>query len=191
MIIGFTGRIAAGKETVKHFLVEKGFIYVETSQILKEELLRRGKAVTREHMQDLGDELRARDGLGALIKLVLEKIDYHRNRDTHFILDSLRNAGEVEYLRSVADDFILIAVDAPQRMRFERILSRGKTHDPKTWEEFLVIDSRDYFDPGNPHGQQVRDCMEKADFLIVNDSDVEKGTRAMEKIWEEIEERVK
>ncbi len=189
MIIGFTGRIAAGKETIKHFLVEKGFVYMETSQVLKDELSRRGMELTRKNMQDLGDELRAKDGNGALMKLVLEKIDYSNNKDKHFILDSLRNAGEADYLREHADDFVLIAVDAPQQMRFERMLSRGKPHDPKTWEEFLIIDNRDYFDETNPHGQQVRDCMACADFLIVNDGDISSSIKEIERIWVEIEKR--
>jgi dephospho-CoA kinase len=190
MIIGFTGRIAAGKESVKHFLVDKGFTYVETSQVLKEELSRRGMEITRTNMQDLGDELRAKDGHGALMKLVLEKINYVNNRDKHFILDSLRNAGEADFLREHADEFILIAVDAPQRLRFERILSRGKTHDPKTWEEFLVIDNRDYFDESNPFGQQVRDCMERADFLIVNDGALEDSVKKIQEIWGEIRKKI-
>lgn len=189
MIIGFTGRIAAGKETVKSFLVQKGFRYVETSQVLKDELSRRGMEITRENMQDLGDELRARDGLGALMKLVLERIDYENNKNKHFILDSLRNAGEADYLRKQANSFILIAVDAPQRLRFERILSRGKPHDPKTWEEFLLVDNRDYCDENNPHGQQVKYCMERADFMVINDDDKQKAMKQIERIWKEIEKR--
>mgnify|MGYP001609705850 CR=1 FL=1 len=187
MIIGFTGRIAAGKESVKHFLVEQGFVYVETSQVLKEELSRRRMEITRKNMQDLGDELRVKYGLGVLMKLLLEKTDNKKN----YIFDSLRNAGEVDYLRKHVKDFILIAVDAPQEIRFQRILSRGKASDPRTWDEFLVIDNRDYFDESNPHGQQVRDCMARADFLIVNDADIAKSLKEVETIWEKIKERVR
>ena len=56
MIIGLTGRIAAGKETLTEFLRKKGFIYIETSKILNKELEKRGLEITRKNQQDVGDE---------------------------------------------------------------------------------------------------------------------------------------
>ena len=182
MIIGFTGRIAAGKETIKSFLVDKGFEYIETSEVLREELNRRRMEITRKNMQDLGDELRKKQGPGILMKLLLEKADSKKN----YIFDSLRNAGEVDFLRKNVKDFILIAVDAPRELRFKRILQRGKASDPKTWDTFLEVDNRDYFDPHNPHGQQVKQCIEKADYLIINDGSLEEIKKKIEKIYGEI-----
>jgi len=36
-----------------------------------------------------------------------------------------------------------LAVDANEKIRFERLLVRGEKKDPKTWEEFLEMDKRD------------------------------------------------
>ena len=49
MIIGITGRIGAGKETLIQFLVDQGFEYIVTSKILSEELEDRGLPITREN----------------------------------------------------------------------------------------------------------------------------------------------
>jgi len=185
MIIGLTGRIAAGKETLTDFLRKKEFIYLETSKMLTEELRKRGLEVNRWNMQNLGDELRNKLGPGALMKMLLEKTKPSKN----YIFDSLRNAREVEFLRNNVKDFVLIAVDAPQKIRFERILKRNKPSDPKTWEEFLKIDNRDFFDETNPMGQQVGKCMEIADFKIVNDADLEKSMKEIEEVWEKIKKR--
>lgn len=182
MIIGLTGRIAAGKETLTDFLRKKGFIYVKTSKVLIEELEKRDLEITRANMQDLGDEIREKYGAGGLMKILLEKIEPGKN----YIFDSLRNSGEVEFLRKNAKDFILIAVDAPQKIRFERILKRNKPSDPKIWEEFLKIDNRDFFDETNSMGQQVGKCIELADFKIVNDSDLKKSMKEIEEIWGKI-----
>ena len=73
MIIGLTGRIGAGKETLTQFLREKGFKYLETSKLLTEELEKRGLPITRKNQQDLGDELRQKAGAGALMKIFLNK----------------------------------------------------------------------------------------------------------------------
>ena len=185
MIIGLTGRIAAGKETLTEFLRKKGFVYLETSKMLAEELEKRGLEVNRWNMQNLGDELRGKDGPGALMKMLLEKTETGKN----YIFDSLRNAGEAEFLRNNAKGFVLIAVDAPQKLRFERILKRNKPSDPKTWEEFLKIDNRDFFDENNPMGELVGKCMEVADFIVMNDADLEKSKKEIEDVWEKIKKR--
>ena len=182
MLIGLTGRIGAGKETLTAFLREKGFIYLETSEMLKEELKKRGLEVNMWNMQNLGDELRQKYGPGALMKMLLEKTEPNKN----YIFDSLRNPGEAEFLKNNVKDFILIAVDAPQKIRFERILKRDKPSDPKTWEGFLKVDNRDFFDENNPLGQQVGKCMELADFKIINGSDLKKSMREIEQIWEKL-----
>lgn len=179
MIIGMTGRIAAGKETLTDFLRKKGFVYFKTSTILAEELEKRGLEVNRWNMQNLGDELRGKDGPGALMKMLLEKTEPGKN----CIFDSLRNPEEAEFLKNNARDFILVAVDAPQKLRFERIIKRGKPSDPKTWEDFLKIDNRDFSDRENPMGQQVGKCMALADFSINNDSTLEEFQRQIAEFY--------
>jgi dephospho-CoA kinase len=136
-------------------------------------------------MQNLGDELRGKDGPGALMKMLLKKTEPEKN----YIFDSLRNAGEAEFLKNNVKDFVLIAVDAPQKLRFERTLKRNKSYDPKNWDEFLKIDNRDFFDESNPMGQQVGKCMEAADFKIMNDADLEKSKKEIEDVWEKIKKR--
>jgi len=185
MLIGITGRIGAGKETLTSFFRDKGFKYYESSAILIEELARRGMEITRINMQDLGDEWRKEGGAGALMQKLLEKLDLKEN----CIIDSLRNAGEVDYLRENVKDFILIAVDADQKLRFKRIVERGKFSDPKTWEEFLVVDARDYFDPDNPNGQQVGECIKKSDYVIFNNGDVQESMKEIIKIWEAVKSK--
>jgi dephospho-CoA kinase len=185
MIIGITGRIAAGKETLTDSLRKKGFIYLETFTVLAEELEKRGLEITRANMQDLGDEIREKYGVFGVMKMLLEKTEPGKD----YIFDSLRNPGEAEFLRENIKDFVLIGVDAPQKLRFERILKRGKPSDPKTWEEFLKIDNRDFFDETNPMGQRVGKCMEIADFKINNDVDLEKSMKEIEEVWEKIKKR--
>jgi len=181
MIIGVTGRIAAGKETLTSFFRKKGFVYLETSKILSEELSKQGLEVTRWNQQNLGDELRKKFGPHILMQKLLEKTEPNKN----YIIDSIRNAEEVYFLRKNVKNFFLIAVDAEQKVRFERILKRKKPTDPKKWKEFLKVDNRDFFDEKNPYGQQVKKCMELADFKIDN-TDLDESLREIEEIWAKI-----
>jgi dephospho-CoA kinase len=186
MIIGVCGTIAAGKETLTGFFREKGFVYFETSAILKEMLTEKGLEITRENMQNLGDELRKKDGAGAIMKIMLEgaKKDPTKN----YLFDSLRNPGEAEFLKKNCANFALIGVDAPKGIRFERILQRGKPYDPKTWEEFLNVDERDLNDEENPLGQHTAQLLKIADFIIINNKDLESATSQIEHIYDIIKE---
>lgn len=180
------GSIGAGKETLTKYLREKGFTYYVTSDLLREELINRGIEITRSNLQDLGDEWREKFGPGVLMQKLLDKIDLGENA----IIDSLRNTKEVEYLRENLDNFVLIAVDAPREIRYQRVVSRNKDYDHKTWDDFLRVDERDQNDLNNPFGQQVGACIKMADFVIINESDLESYQEKVEEIWKEIEGRV-
>jgi len=183
MIIGVAGRIAAGKETLTEFLREAGFNYFETRTVLVETLNESGMELSRTNMQDLADKWRSEDGAGAFMKKILERID--TNKD--WIIDSLRNAGEADFLKEeLGDDFVLIAVDAPREVRFERIKKRGKQSDILDWDNFLKVDERDNFDPENPMGQQTGKLIEMSDHVVMNDNDLENAQNQINEIWEKI-----
>jgi len=184
MIIGMCGRPGAGKETLTSFLRDKGFIYFETSAILREELVKLGLEITRWNMQNLADNMREKNGVGAVMKLLLDKANKDKNKN--YIFDSLRNAGEAEFLRKNVQNFILMGVDAPQKIRFERMIKRAKSSDPKTWEDFLKVDERDNFDISNPMGQQTGKLLEVSDFVIVNKGSLKDSLDEIKKIWEKI-----
>jgi dephospho-CoA kinase len=187
MIIGMCGRIGAGKETLTSFLRNKGFVYLVSSDLINEELKRRGLEISRTNQQNVADELRNKNGVGILMQMFLDKIAL--SPEKNYIIDSLRNSGEALFLREKVKDFVLIGVDAPKKMRFERMMKRGKPSDPKTWEEFLKVDERDNFDTTNPMGQQTGKLLEMSDFRIVNDDNLKKSMRQIEEIWRKISDR--
>lgn len=131
MIIGLTGRIAAGKGFIKDFLEKIGFEYHTISDVVREEAAKREIEITRKNLQDLGNEVRNKEGPGAWARRIIEKFESGKN----YIIDGIRNPGEVEELRKIKD-FFLIAVDAPQEKRYERLRLRAKPSDPKTWGVF-------------------------------------------------------
>lgn len=170
-VIGLTGTISCGKERVIELLKRKfGIYHVRLSDIIHTEMEKKKQNFNRMTMQDMGNEMRKKYGTHILAMLAIEYL----NKDKKIIVDGIRNPGEVEYLRKkYGKDFILIAVDAPQQLRFERMLKRAKKTDPKTFEEFVVLDKRDQGEGEPEYGQQTKKCIEKADFVIINDGSVE------------------
>jgi dCMP deaminase len=170
MIIGLTGSLAAGKGVVSEFLKSKGFVYLSLSDELREIAKERKIEITRKNLQDLGNLLREEEGSGFLAERIYEKIINQCYKKA--VIDGIRNPAELDVLRKIRH-FYLISVDAPQEIRFKRLILRNRESDPITWQDFLIIDQKDKGEGEPKTGQRVSDCMKFADYHLINDSDVE------------------
>lgn len=159
-LIGLTGTNGAGKGEVAGYLVKNGYAYVSLSDEVREDLRRRGKEVSRDQMIATGNTLRRRFGADILARRAMKKVKGRA------VVDSIRNVREVAFLRR-QDGFILVAVDAPARLRFERIQKRGREESAATLEEFIAKERKEM--RGGKSEQQLRRCMTLADLTIVND----------------------
>lgn len=162
MIIGLTGRNAAGKGEVAKFLQSKGFCYRSLSDVIREEIKEKGLKPTRDRLIEIGRELRAGGGDGVLARRVLEKI----GEDVNCVVDSLRHPAEVDVFRS-RPDFRLVAIDADSEVRFQRIRERDRESDPATLDQFQTLEAQESASP-QQGGQQLIACAHLADFRITN-----------------------
>ena len=135
MIIGLTGRNAAGKGMAAEYLKSKGFGFYSLSDVIREEVRNRGLQLTRDALIATGRELRARHGTGYLAERIFERLEPGMN----YVVDSFRHEDEVAVFRK-SSDFHLLAVTASAEVRFQRIKSRGRESDPKTLEDFNRIE---------------------------------------------------
>ncbi len=178
-VIGLTGTLSSGKEVVREILEKNTNSYsVVLSSLLKEDILKKqGIKITREIRQNLGNELRKQYGTDVLVKIA---VSFMQKKD-FLIIDGIRNPGEVDFLReSFGDSFKLIAVDAPQQIRFERMSQRKREGDPATWDDFVKLDERDQGKDEPEYGQQVRKCVEMADMVLQNDGSLEEFQKKVE-----------
>jgi len=182
MIIGLTGTKASGKGEVAEIIKKRGFAYFSLSDRVREEAAARGLVnYNIKDLQDIGNDLRKKFGNGALAKRTLEIAKGSEN----FIIDGIRNPSEIEELKRYGN-FVLIAVDALPFERFIRLARRGRPSDPKTMPEFMKVDERDRGINEADSGQQVAKCMEKANFHIVNNGNVEHLRNKVEIVLSEI-----
>ena len=212
LIIGVVGQIASGKGILVSYLTEKlGFTSFSLSSAVRREIEKKGiKKYTRQMLQDVGDEMRRREGDEVLARRVIEAIQkqtiedrkskvkknlfsifnyqppssifYHRQS---IIIDGIRNPAEIEFLKKNSN-FILIGVKASRELRFKRVLLRGKKWDPKTYEDFLKVDRRDIGIGQNKSGQQVGKCLAYCDYMLTNNKDVKDFQGKVEKLMKKI-----
>ena len=167
MLIGLTGRNAAGKGEVAKYLQTKSFYYYSLSDAIRDELRSRKLEVSRESLIQVGNELRQRFGPSILADRIVELTRPDRN----YIIDSIRNPAEVATLRKACREFKLIRVDAPLQTRFERTVARRRENDPITFEAFVALETREA--SGDPMSQNLDEVEKLADEILVNDSSLE------------------
>lgn len=124
----------------------------------------------RDSLQDLGNELRETHGNSILAELTLKKLN---GDEQYLVFDSIRNPGEIEFLRSHFS-ILIIGVDANAEDRLNWYLERAKRRgeDNATPESFWAANARDLGEESNS-GQQVNRCLELADATIYNRPDAE------------------
>jgi dephospho-CoA kinase len=182
LVVGIAGTLLAGKGTVVSILKSKGFKHVSIRDLIKEELARQNISPSRMAMQDMGNEMRKKYGLGYWMKMALEKFE---SDEAPLIIESLRNPAEIDYLKKHSK-FFLIGMDAPFELRFERVKKRDADLDRKDQDTFVFDDARDKGFNEPMSGQQTGMCLVQADFLIYNDEEFEKLEDS--KIYREVNE---
>ena len=181
MIIGLTSLLGAGKTTIGDYLVKKGFVFYSLSDVIRDEVKAKGKEITRDTLQQTGNELRKEFGSSVLADRIIEKINKEPDKD--FVVDSIRNPSEVNALRK-RKDFTLLFIDAPIETRFARIKSRKREGEAAiSFEEFKASEEKE-LQSHDSASQQLVQCKEMADFVIHNDSTVEEFHKKINELLE-------
>ena len=178
MIIGLVGNYCSGKDSIAEILVEMNFYHISFSNLIREELKRRKQEVTRDNLIKVGNELREKEGRDVLAKKALEQVKDGEN----YVFTSVRNPGEVELLRK-RNDFLLINVTAPDKVRLQRLISRNRENDPRTLAELKKKEALE--NTNDPNAQQLDKVAKSAKVVINNDSTKEKLDEKVHKLVED------
>jgi dephospho-CoA kinase len=170
-LIGLTGTNASGKGEAAAFFMGRGFAYYSQSDVIRDELRRKGLEPTRDNLIREGNDLRQRFGPDIMARRVMEKI----SGDS--IVDSIRNPSEIEYWRR-QPNFVLLAIDAPVEVRYQRALARGRDESVTSLEEFTAKEDEEKTRDRN--AQQLETCMRMADFVIRNERTLEEFRKKLE-----------
>jgi len=171
--VGLTGPNASGKGEVSSYLEGLGFSPHSLSDVVRQEATRQGLDHSRDSLIRTGTYLRENFGPGILALRIIPLLEERS------VVDSIRNPGEIEALRTVAG-FFLLGVDAPVSMRFERSRLRARSGDGLTLEDFRSKEALEQAESGP--GQQLRTCLSLADEIILNDGTLEDLRRRVHEV---------
>lgn len=170
IIIGITGTLGSGKGTVVKYLKDKhGFKHYSSSGFINEEVIRRGLPVNRDNQRIVANELRATHGGGYVAEQLYARAAAAGGNS---VIESLRSTGEIETLRKLDQPFYLLAVDADQKTRYDRIIQRGSEKDNISFEHFQEQEEKELNDT-KAGGIRLLACIEMADAHVENNGDLE------------------
>ncbi len=164
MIIGLSGTLCSGKDTVaKHLVEDDGFFHISLSQILRDLAEKENIPHTMVALTQFGNSLNETHGLGYLAKLALARVKEGENT----VISSIRQPSEIDVLRKI-NGFKMLFVDADQGIRFERLRGRNRQGDSEKFEEFVELEAMQ--NSGNHGGMNLRECKQNSDYVIENNS---------------------
>jgi dephospho-CoA kinase len=181
-IIGITGTMGAGKGALVDYLTsEKGFTHYSVRSFLIEELHKRQLPINRDTMTFLANELRKNHSPSYIIDSLFSQA---QKDGKNAIIESIRSVGEIESLRKKGN-FCLLAVDANDHIRYNRIIRRKSETDHVTFEEFLQNEQRE-MNSADPNKQNISQCIALADYLLCNNGTIEELYKQLEEILAKI-----
>lgn len=177
-IIGITGTLGAGKGTIVDYLLDHyGYKHYSVRGYLTEKAKRRGLEINRDTFVVVANDLRANHSPSYIVDELYKQAEAAGG---NAIIESVRTPGEVESLRK-NEHFLLFAVDADPKIRYERIVNRNSETDHVSFETFLENEQRE-MSSTDPNHQNVGKCMQMADFVFQNNGNFDDLYRQVEEI---------
>ena len=187
MIIGVTGTLSSGKDSVSEYLSEKkGFGLSGTGDIIREYVEKAGLPSNRDTQRKMAGQLNEKYGSDFLLKEAIK-----RAKGENIVISGIRQPSEADYLTSGNNRF-LIAVDAPIKIRFARMKERMRPGDPKSIKELREKEEAEMHDGRKDKNvQNISYCISHANFKLDNSGTKEELYKQIENVLRRINEKIK
>lgn len=165
-IIGIAGTLATGKDTVAEYLAEQfGYRHISTGDIVRELAMAEHGSIERPVLYETAKSHRESEGAGFLVKRALE-------HDPPLVITGLRSLGEAKALKDGGG--ILLFIDAPIEVRYERMRSRQRDNETAlTLDGFKQNEAKEWYAGPNDSDFNLRDIEKMSDIVIDNALELE------------------
>ncbi|HPT53140.1 MAG TPA: AAA family ATPase [Bacteroidales bacterium] len=178
VIVGITGTLGAGKGTVVDYLVQHfQFRHFSVRDYLWNEVRARDLPLNRDSLTTVANDLRATHSPSFIVD-ELYKIASAQPQNA--IIESIRTVGEIDSL-SKKGTFLLLAVDADPKIRYNRVVLRNSETDHISYETFWANEQRE-MSSGDVNKQNLGACIQKANYVLLNNGNQDELYRQVNEI---------
>ena len=139
-VLAISGMPGAGKGVAAEAAKQLGMQVLVLGDIIRQETQRRGLDPTPKNVGNVMLQLRTEEGPAAVARRLIPKVD--ATHSSTVVVEGIRSLHELSELKSKFD-VVTVAIHASPASRFQRLLSRNRSDDPKTWEVFQERDTRE------------------------------------------------
>ncbi len=177
--LALVGMPGAGKTLCAKHLEDRGFYQFRFGSIIVDEVQNRGWEVNPENERIVREEFRKNEGMDAIAKRALPRLQTALQERDCIIIDGLYSFSEYKTLRAeLGEDMVVVAITAPRHLRYHRLSVRDVR--PLTAAE---AEERDYqeienIEKGGP--------IAIADYTLVNEGSAEALLQRLDHLLESL-----
>ncbi len=166
MKIAFVGPPAVGKDAVSDYIAQKFSLrHISSGNIVRNYTKENNLgSFDRDNLRVVANKMRTEFGGDILVQIALQECP------DDLVLSGLRSIDEVTTFKKNGGR--IICITAPLAKRYELAKIRGRIGDNVSFEEFRLSEEKEYLNP-DKNTQNVKQDIEMADTVIVNDSGLE------------------
>ncbi len=158
IVICLTGMPGSGKSTVGGMLKENGFTMVEHSSQIKKLMRIGGMPINAKNIELFVVNLKKAFGRDVVAKLSSKKIASSKG---DVVISGPRDPAELAYIRKFHPEVVVVAVSAPKKLRYERIVDRKGGIKANSYQEFEWRDRKNV-------ALGTMKLIKSADYVLVN-----------------------
>ncbi|MHA1266745.1 MAG: AAA family ATPase [Candidatus Helarchaeota archaeon] len=177
--IGVVGLPGSGKSFVSEVAKELGIPTIIMGDIIRNICVSKGLEPNSENTAECMINIRQKEGMDAVAKRTLPEIA--KLKTNFVVIEGLRSYEEVEFYRSRLKKFIILAIHASPKTRYQRIRIRQRSDDGQDYRTFIERDNREI-------KAGIAKIIALADIMIVNEKDVEILKQQILNVLQQIQE---
>jgi dephospho-CoA kinase len=171
-VLAIVGMPGSGKAIVSKAASSRGIPVLVCGDVVREETKKRGLAPTPENTGKVMLAIRQEEGPAVVAERLITKIA--SSAAPLLVVEGVRSMAEVEALRR-NHTVVIVAVHASPKTRYDRLVARGRSDDPKSWEEFAERDAREL-------SVGIGDVIALAQEMLINEASFEDMSAASEAV---------
>ncbi|MBP6880427.1 AAA family ATPase [Candidatus Saccharibacteria bacterium] len=173
LLIGISGSFASGKDVIAELLAKRaGYTHVSSSDMVRAAAKTAGLESDRTMLRPFANKIRDKNGADYFTKIAFEQANSAATTDKkRIVVSGLRAKAEADFIKNKGG--VIIFVDAPLELRFDRAQSRKRDLESYSKDIFERNEKKESQVTSGKNEQNIYSIKENADIQIVNDGTID------------------